>query len=198
MVLHKSGSGFILLTRRALGERRPPPVPTVHSSMIFKIYNHNHYIFWHASPKVSDTVVLSWSLIISVFVCIYYLELFGNPHLINVQADSFVIISLHNKVSIWNFFTLHKHRNRTYTQPSATTLKPLILLQCNFLSEIDFTLLRWSKRFQRSIKSPGVFTAESCRTLFAGKNERDQTQTKSMKKKQNKLTQGLKALSILF
>ena len=47
----------------------------------------------------------------------------------------------------------------------------------------DFSFLSWSKRFQRSKKSPGVFKAECSRTLFAGKKERDQTQTKSVKKR---------------
>ena len=58
------------------------------------------------------------------------------------------------------------------------------------MSYIDFTFLSWSKRLQRSKKSPGVFEAECSRNVFAGKKGRDQTQTKSMKK--NKLTRDSK------
>ena len=70
--------------------------------------------------------------------------------------------------------------------PSTLKADPLLVPSWSPKSRINnFSFLGSSKRFQRSKKSPGVFKAECSRTLFAGKKERDQSQTKSMKKKKN-------------
>ena len=60
-------------------------------------------------------------------------------------------------------------------QPEFKVLRLAVLYYCRIstsLFSVD----------QRSKKSPGVFKAECSRTLFVGKKERDQTQTKSMEK----------------
>ena len=57
----------------------------------------------------------------------------------------------------------------------------------------------WSKKFQSSKKSPGVFNAECSRTLFAGKqNTRSDTDAIHEKKKKTRIDPRFKALSILF
>ena len=81
--------------------------------------------------------------------------------------------------------------------PSTLKADPLLVPSWSPKSRINnFSFLGSSKRFQRSKKSPGVFKAECSRTLFAGKKERDQTQTKSMNK--NKLSRGSKPWTSSF
>ena len=59
----------------------------------------------------------------------------------------------------------------------------------------NFSFLGWSKRFQRSKKSPGVFRAECSRTLFATKRAGSDTDKIHEK---NKLTRGSKPRTSSF